>query len=303
MAGRPGADLSTLLSAMRTAAMPPDWWSLAACRGDDIALWTPSYREATTPPELAARCSRCPAILPCLAEAIEDDDRCIRAGTSRPERAALVRGGTVVVGDLRLAWRDGAVVVLDPDASVALDLSVLARLDLLLARLAPAVAETAATAETAGPARPARAGPLPATVDAEALRLRQAGSTWRQVAETLGLGRESSARTAAARHSARIACLTAPGRSARTPSVVPDRSMALDLPTLARLEPLLDRLTDPAFVWPAPAPMDALSAARRRLRLAPTPPPPRAAAPVLGPPGASSVALVGNLAASGAPSA
>jgi len=40
MAGRPGADLSTLLSAMRTAAMPPDWWSLAACRGDDIALST-----------------------------------------------------------------------------------------------------------------------------------------------------------------------------------------------------------------------------------------------------------------------
>jgi hypothetical protein len=290
MAGRPGADLSTLLSAMRTAAMPPDWWSLAACRGDDIALWTPSYREATTPPELAARCSRCPAILPCLAEAIEDDDRCIRAGTSRPERAALVRGGTVVVGDLRLAWRDGAVVVLDPDASVALDLSVLARLDLLLARLAPAVAETAATAETAGPARPARAGPLPATVDAEALRLRQAGSTWRQVAETLGLGRESSARTAAARHSARIGTASDPPRGGSV--------LALDLPVLARLEPLLDRLTDPAAVWPTPAPMDALSAARRRLRLPPPPPPPRAAAPAL----AAPAALSGlNLAAAGAP--
>ena len=282
MAGRPGADLSTLLSAMRTAAMPPDWWSLAACRGDPIALWTPSYREATTPPELAARCSRCPAILPCLAEAIEDDDRCIRGGTSRPQRDRLRKGGTVVVGDLRLAWRDGAVVVLDPDASVALDLPVLARLDLLLARLAPAVAEpaeTAATAETA--ARPARAGPLSATVDAEALRLRQAGSTWRQVAETLGLGRESSARTAAARHSARIA----------------SPSMALDLSVLARLEPLLDRLTDPAFAWPAPAEMDAESAARRRLRLLPTPPPPRAAAPALAAPAALS------LAASGAPSA
>jgi len=40
--------------------------------------------------------------------------------------------------------------------------------------------------------------------DAEAFHLRSAGRTWRQVAEALGLARESSARTAAGRHSARI---------------------------------------------------------------------------------------------------
>ena len=293
MAGQPGADLTTLYTALADAYDRPSWHRLAACRGQDPVAWVPLARIKKDAHALRAACARCPVVFTCGTAAIAEDDHFgLRGGMTPAERRALARGRVIVLGDLSLYLDStGQVRALDPDASTALDLSVPARLA-MLARLAPAVPETAATAETGGVARPARAGPLPATVDAEALRLRQAGSTWRQVAETLGLGRESSARTAAARHSARIGTASDPPRGGSV--------LALDLPVLARLEPLLDMLTDPHFAWPAPAPMDALSAARRRLR---PPRPPLAPAPGLGPPGASSVALVGNLAASGAPSA
>jgi hypothetical protein len=289
MAGQPGADLTTLYTALADAYDRPSWHRLAACRGQDPVAWVPLARIKKDAHALRAACARCPVVFTCGTAAIAEDDHFgLRGGMTPAERRALARGRVIVLGDLSLYLDStGQVRALDPDASTALDLSVPARLA-MLARLAPAVSETAATAESVS--RPARAGPLPATVDAEALRLRQAGSTWRQVAETLGLGRESSARTAAARHSARIGTASDPPRGGSV--------LALDLPVLARLEPLLDRLTDPAAVWPTPAPMDALSAARRRLRLPPPPPPPRAAAPAL----AAPAALSGlNLAAAGAP--
>jgi len=54
------------------------------------------------------------------------------------------------------------------------------------------------------PVRAARVSTLTPEQDAEAWRCRQDGLTWREVAERLGLGHESSARTAAGRHTARV---------------------------------------------------------------------------------------------------
>jgi len=249
------------------------WWDSAACRGDPIALWTPSYREATTPPELAARCSQCPVILPCVSEAIEDDDRCIRGGTSRPQRLAMRRGATVVVADLHLRYNveAGAVVVVDPDAvptSTALDLPVLRRLTLL--RLAPAAE----------------------TVDAEAFRLRQAGSTWREVAQALRLGRESTARTAAGRHSARVGASVG-----YVPA--PRPSTAIDHPWHVRFDMILDAFTAPA---PAPASMTAENAVGVLLAFPrPRRPSNTSSAGRTAQGGLSVASSLDNLAASGAP--
>ena len=290
MAGQPGADLTTLYTALADAYDRPSWHRLAACHGQDPAAWVPLARITKDAHTLRAACARCPVVFTCGTDAIAEDDRFgLRGGMTPAERRALTRGRVVVVGDLSLYLDStGQVRALDPDASTALDLPVLRRLA-MLAHLAPAVAETAATAESAGPARPARAGPLSATVDAEAFTLRQSGSTWREVAAALRLGRESSARTSAARHSARLA---APDLSPRTGGHV--GSMALDVPLLDRLDFLLDYLTQPE---PAPAEMTAESAAGVLLAF-PRPQRHPARPPSLsGPPGDPSVALV----ASGAP--
>jgi len=208
-------------------------------------------------------------ILPCVSEAIEDDDRCIRGGTSRPQRLAMRRGATVVVADLHLRYNveAGAVVVVDPDAvptSTALDLPVLRRLTLL--RLAPAAE----------------------TVDAEAFRLRQAGSTWREVAQALRLGRESTARTAAGRHSARVGASVG-----YVPA--PRPSTAVDLRWSARFDAILDAFTAPA---PAPASMTAENAVGVLLAFPRPPRAPNARSTLSGAPGGLSVAA---LVASGAP--
>jgi len=212
-------------------------------------------------------------ILPCVSEAIEDDDRCIRGGTSRPQRLAMRRGATVVVADLHLRYNveAGAVVVVDPDAvptSTALDLPVLRRLTLL--RLAPAAE----------------------TVDAEAFRLRQAGSTWREVAQALRLGRESTARTAAGRHSARVGA-----HVGYVPA--PRPSTAVDLRWSARFDAILDAFTAPA---PAPASMTAENAVGVLLAFPrPRRPSNTSSAGRTAQGGLSVASSLDNLAASGAP--
>jgi WhiB family transcriptional regulator, redox-sensing transcriptional regulator len=59
-----GADLPQLEDLLRR----PDWWSSAACRGKDPALWFPT-RGATTK-EARAICESCPVRQPCLESAL-----------------------------------------------------------------------------------------------------------------------------------------------------------------------------------------------------------------------------------------
>ena len=68
---------------------------------------------------------------------------------------------------------------------------------------APAITARS-TMTRAAQGRRTRVANVDAAVDAECHRLRETGLTWREVAAATGLARESSARTAAGRHSTRI---------------------------------------------------------------------------------------------------
>ena len=73
----------------RVALLGPRWHLAAACRGVDMRLFFPGRGQSSD--EARAICARCPALTPCLNEALADVelDHGIRAGLGPIERRRL----------------------------------------------------------------------------------------------------------------------------------------------------------------------------------------------------------------------
>jgi hypothetical protein len=141
------ARIDDLLDALAAAYDPPAWWNEARCRGMDLRTFVPPARLSVCPPAIVALCSTCPALLACLEAAVTENDRSAYRGATTPkDRRALRKGRVIAVSDLRLYYADGKIGTLDPDASTAIDLPVLARLEPLLDRLTDPTATWAAPA-------------------------------------------------------------------------------------------------------------------------------------------------------------